>query len=255
VTVQTLNGKYQLKRIPLSDRGMTIKGVRAFGKNEGALGHTGDFVLLFEPLIPYLQNAAVFGPELYIALTNAFFHEIYRGMSAEEIKNRKLTFIEEQEFTRLLKKEDELCEALEELKIAENVTGSQETVQTIYKAYYGPGFFPKYARFLQDDWNNVICFREPFPNYKELCDLFYAAKISNKELRQRYKALKFYILFQNIDACFWEAYVPDRELYQKLTDYLDKKNIEYELLDFDQDFPDSPLKNPRDFKDVHTIWP
>ena len=182
-----------------------IKGLRAFGENEGALGHTGDFVLLFQPLIPFLQDLAVFGPELHISLTQAFCHGIFKGMSAEEIKNRKLTPDEEQEIFRLSKKEDELCEALDAFKLVENVKDSG-TSQEISAAYYGPGFFPKYVKFLQDDWNDVICFKEPFPDYQELCDLLYASKISDEELRQRYKALPFYMLFQNIDACFWEAY-------------------------------------------------
>ncbi len=211
---------------------MTINGVRAFGKKNETFRYPGDFVYLFQPLIPYLQNTAVFGSELQICLTSAFREQLFKGMTLEEIKSRKLTPAEKQDALRLSKQEDELCEKLEALKLAENVSDSG----VISAAYYGPGFFPKYAKFLQDDWNTVICFKKPFPDYQELCDIYYTSKISAKELRQKYKALSFYMLFQNIDAWGWEAYVPDQELYQKLVDYLDKKHTRYERLDFDRDF-------------------
>ena len=76
---------------------MVIHGLRCFGKNEGYLNHTGDFVLLFEPLLPILARFSVYGPDIYFP----FLYE----MDPDEAQQKEYSpksdgILEEQDPTR-----------------------------------------------------------------------------------------------------------------------------------------------------------
>ena len=189
---------------------MIIRGVRAYGDNNGSLGHTGDFVLLFNPLIKYLQSTAVFGVELQMS-------EIYHEYSFDEADA----------------KIDRLQSELEKLKLVQNVE-YRENIMITHSSYYGPGFFPKFAGYIEDDWNELICFKKPYPDYSNIVALEYY-KGDPCELRQKYIDLNFFMWFQNIDAFYWECFINDENVMDKLLNYLSKKRIRHELLNFEKD--------------------
>ena len=209
-----------------------MRGIRAFGRNEGGLNHTGDFLFLFSPLVSQLADVAVFSPEL--------------SYSAFYSRNAPADWEE---------KLEALGRELESLRLPELKTKNAP------QPYYGPGFFPKFAGYVVDDWNDVMCFKKPFPDWQRLSDARFSEEHAkgfktgdNTRLREIYTSLGFYLYFRNIDACFWECYAPDAALIEQLREHFRTHAIDFEELDFSADFPFGGLKQKRRFKDVHEIW-
>ena len=121
-------------------------GYRAFGDNEGSLNHTGDFVRLFRPLLGSLSTMAVYGLDPPDGLYFPFYWECENEDEAE-------------------KKLDELFASLDGLDMCPRPT-SDTCVS--YPRYYRPGFFPGFAQFIRDDWDDLVCYAEPFPDYELL---------------------------------------------------------------------------------------
>ena len=56
---------------------------------------------------------------------------------------------------------ERLSDYLDTLKLPDSSDGSRPGLPG---PYYGPGFFPKFARYLRDDWQRFFCFEAPFPD-------------------------------------------------------------------------------------------
>lgn len=208
-----------------------MKGIRAFGQNTGGLNHIGDFELLFKPVIPQIGKMAVFGAEL--KLSNLLYIE------------------DEAEAGRM---EDEVYKELERLSLFKRESYNED-------GYHGPGFFPKFAKYLLDDWNDVLCFSQPFPKRENVINVMYSNEGENgfktgdySQMRKAYMDLDFSFFFQNIDACYWECYAKNDSDIELIVDYLKESKINYEELLFSEDFPHGGLKEERSFSEVREIW-
>jgi hypothetical protein len=216
-----------------------MEGLRAFGRNEGGLNHAGDFTMLFAPIMDELSALAVYGPELCLPFNG-------RADSAEKI-------------TEIL---SELQPRLKELDICP-IENKEYGIQ--YPRFYRPGFFPQLAEFVRDDWNTIMCFSEPYPQYDRLFEASYGyppgkarftgVQWTSEQQRKCAGDLGFAFLFQNIDACWWEVFSPRTESMARLVEHFEQNHIEYQRLTFERDYPVSATPVNRDFKDIHHIWP
>ncbi|MSU58512.1 MAG: hypothetical protein EXS35_10095 [Pedosphaera sp.] len=207
-----------------------MKGIRAFGENEGGLNHCGDFALLFSPLLPQLADVAAFHPNV----TFSEFYAVGAPDNFEEIVNG-------------------LSEELAQLDLR-----SPEEKRKRVEPYYRPGFFPKFASYVEDDWNEILCFKPPFPEYPRIFNIAFSEEARSRNysaLRKLYRSLQFFAYFRNIDACWWEFYAPHDELIAAVQQHLAAHRLEYEELDFEVDYPFGGLKKKRRFAGVHSIWP
>jgi hypothetical protein len=210
-----------------------MNGIRAFGQNQGGLNHVGDFSLLFSPALPQLADVAAFNPKVQFPFDWAegdpeqrLVEELAAELTALELRPKDLS-----QYNALI-------------------------------SYYGPGFFPKFAPYIQDDWNEILCFKKPFPDYSDIFQVAFSEEHSRcfhrkdyTSLRELYRSLGFFAYFRNIDACCWECYAADDGLVASLRRHLDHHSIECEALSFDIDYPFGGLKRARNFKGVHPIWP
>ena len=212
-------------------------GYRAFGKNEGSLGHAGDFDMLFRPLLDRLSSLAVYGLEPSDGLAFPFYWE------SDDVD----------EADKML---EELFASLDSLDMCPH---PRLDTRVMWPRYYRPGFFPKFSKFIKDDWNDLACYAEPFPDYDLLLK---AEHVRNPEARQaqdpqiqrqNWLATGFKFHFRNIDACWWEVFSPDAEAMQQLHDYFTAERIDFQELSFERDFPESSTPVDREFRGVHYL--
>jgi hypothetical protein len=184
-----------------------MTGVRAFGQNEGSLNHVGDFTLLFSPSLPHLVDAAVFNPKL------KFPFNWLEGDPEEKLVQ-------------------ELSRELESIELKPSKTDKRNSLTS----YYGPGFFPKFAAYVEDDWNEILCFKPPFPSYESIYNVAYSEEHAECFKRR-------------------ECYAAEQRLIDALRRHLKEQTLDFEDLNFDTDYPFGGLKRKRSFKGVHSIWP
>ena len=205
-----------------------MDGIRAFGRNEGGLNHTGDFPLLFSPLLPELSNLAVFG----VVPGGETLHFPFLFDSDDYDKAEELI--------------DTIWNRLDTLDMCPE---RRTETGAMYPRYFRPGFFPDCAAYIRDDWNSLLCFDEPYPEYKMV------SQARRRDDPVEMVATGFQFFFRNIDACWWEVFSPRRQSMELLTDYLCRERVDHQLLQFERDYPDSSTPVERTFRDVHTIWP
>jgi hypothetical protein len=215
-----------------------MMGIRAFGRNEGTLNHTGDFRLLFSPLLPELESLAVYGIDPGEGLYFPFDLEMDDLDEADDLS-------------------EALFERLNKLDICPE---PRPETGVIYPRYYKSGFFPDFANYIQDDWNDLICFQEPYPDYMSVLRAVYgeipfnweAIKARHAEQQRReIMATGFQFYFRNIDACWWEVFSPRQGSIDRVVQYLCEQKIAFQTLEFERDFPDSQTPVNREFRDVH----
>ena len=221
-----------------------MHGLRAYGRNEGGLGHTGDFAALFAPVLPSLAGAAVYGPQFRWCVWEE------QGLTSDEPDAAwDAAFAADDE------RADRLCRlTLHPLK-SEND----------FPDYFAPGLFPEFAPFVLDDWNTVVAFDRPFPPLAEVERRLAAAEVrgthdSTAELvraRMAFAAAGFAHHFSNVDACYWEYFSPDTAAFAAVRDHLTATNYLFDILDSRRDWPfatDPPTAAKTDFAGVKTIW-
>lgn len=218
-----------------------MTGLRAFGHNEGGLGHAGDFEMLFAPLLDDLSNMAVYG----LHPADGFTFPFYWQANDRDVAEKRM---------------ESLYATLEALDICPRPR-SEAGLQ--WPRYYSAGFFPEFTAYIRDDWNDLVCFRAPFPPYEKLLraqcgadPLDYDARKARTPQVQRGAWLdaSFDFYFRNIDACWWEVFSPHDGSMRRLSEHLSKGRISFQGLLFERDFPESVTPINREFKDVHYIW-
>lgn len=211
-----------------------MKGIRAYGRNEGGLNHSGDLELLFEPLLPLLNECAIYGAE-------QTHGDLLDELSVEEYVSAS----------------DRMENELASLEIPFASPGDQQGCF----GYYGPGFMAKFGKFIKDDWNELLCFEAPFPPRREVVraselirgfrDSLRPDGNTIREHRRRLANPGMSFLFRNMDACYWELHAREKCHVHTIREHL--RNGEFRFDELEDFFDDAP-RSKTEFSGVHEIW-
>jgi hypothetical protein len=110
---------------------------------------------------------------------------------------------------------------------------------------FRPGFFPKYADGISNDWNKVFVLRPKEWTREELEEALEVADVQSLSYLEYHRRARLLVekigpiaLFQNWDAGYWQLFTPRKDFINRVISDAEKRGLRWTMVEFETNYPD-----------------